>query len=465
MTDLMDLCVTDLAAAIRDGKTSPTEAVEAALARAEAGAGYNAFITICAEEARAEARRAEVRLRDGREVPSLLGVPYSAKDIIPTLGVRTTYGSRLHEHDIPTVEALAITRMRNAGAILIGKTTTSEFGHKPLTEAPLFGRTLNPWDTRATCGGSSGGAAVAVRTGAGPIALGTDGGGSVRIPAACCGVVGLKATLGVIPHLQAYDLFAANAFIGPLGRSVADVAAAFTALRGGNREDPYGQVRVPDRRARPLSDLRVAWLPNCGAKAIDPEVAAACDGAAKALAGFGVPVEEVELDFVSLAPHFRVMMESNLAAKYAEQAEKEAAQFDPGVLEAIERGLAHTAVALQRAGAARTALFRQLQAMFEKYDLLISPVLTAPALSVEIDPERPVRIAGKEAGDIRAAWYPFTFPLNMTGHPALALPCGLSRAGLPIGLQIASAWYDEATLFAAAERLEEALPKLPVWSA
>jgi aspartyl-tRNA(Asn)/glutamyl-tRNA(Gln) amidotransferase subunit A len=463
MTELMDLSVTDLAAAIRGGKASPSEAVEAALARAEAGASCNAFITLCAEEARAEAKGAEVRMRDGREVPPLLGVPYSAKDVIPTRGVRTTYGSRLHENDIPSLEALAITRMRNAGAILIGKTTTSEFGHKPLTEAPLFGRTLNPWDARATCGGSSGGAAVAVRTGAGPIALGTDGGGSVRIPAACCGVVGLKATLGVIPHLQAYDLFAANAFIGPLGRSVADVAAAFTALRGGNREDPYGQVRVPDRRARPLADLRAAWLPSGGAKAIDPEVASACEGAVRALAGMGVPVEEVELDFAALAPHFRVMAESNLAAKYAEQAGKESDRFDPGVLAAIQRGLAHSAVDLQRAGAARTALFRRLQALFEKYDLLISPVLTAPALSAEIDPEGPVRIAGTDADDIRAAWYPFTFPLNMTGHPALSLPCGLSRQGLPIGLQIATAWYDEATLFAAAERLEEALPRLPAW--
>lgn len=138
MTDLMDLSVTDLAAVIREGKASPSEAIESALARAEAkGAG--------------------VRMRDGREVPPLLGVPDSAKDVIPTRGVRTTYGSRLHENDVPSLEALAITRMRNAGAILIGKTTTSEFGHKPLTEAPLFGRTLNPWDARATCGGSSGG--------------------------------------------------------------------------------------------------------------------------------------------------------------------------------------------------------------------------------------------------------------------------------------------------------------------
>lgn len=464
MTDLMDLSTTDLAAAIRTGQTSPTEAVEAALARIEAGKHFNAFITVCAEHAHAAARAAEVRLKDGREVPPLLGVPYSAKDIIPTAGVRTTYGSQLHAEDVPDADAVAITRMHNAGAILVGKTTTSEFGHKPFTEAPLFGRTLNPWNERVTCGGSSGGAAVAVRTGMGTLALGTDGGGSVRIPAACCGVVGLKATLGSIPHLQAYDVFAANAFIGPLGRRVADVSAAFTALRGGSRYDPYGQVRMPHRPAKPIADLRIAWLPNCGNKAIDPEVAEACGGAVKALSGLGVPVEEISLDFVSLEPHFLVMMESNLAAKFSEQAEASPELFDPSLLSAIERGLAHGAVDLQRAGAARTALFRRLQDVFDKFDLLVSPVLTAPALPVGIDTDSQVLIGGEPAGSLRAGWYPFTFPLNMTGHPALSMPCGLSASGLPIGLQIASAWYDEATLFAVAEALEAVLPSLPAWS-
>ena len=267
-SDLADLGAVALADAIRRGDVTPLQAVDAALARIEHGAHYNAFITVTADPARAAARDAMARRRAGEKLPRLFGVPFSAKDLIATAGVRTTSGSRLFADTVPAQDAVAIARMKQAGAILIGKTTSPEFGHKAFTEAPLFGRTLNPWNEAVTCGGSSGGAAVATLLGMGPLALGTDGGGSIRIPAACCGIVGLKATLGAIPHLQVPDLFAANSFVGPMARSVADVAAAFSVLRGSigaiHTANPFYPCRARCRwQGCELHGCRPGQRPRC----------------------------------------------------------------------------------------------------------------------------------------------------------------------------------------------------------
>src|SRR5581483_242668 len=218
MTEIADLSATALGAAIRAKQVSPVEAVDAALARIDARRELNAFMAVCADRARTEAKAAEQRVITGAPLPPLHGIPFSVKDLTNTEGVATTQGSALFAGHVPAADAVAVARMRAAGAILIGKTTTPEFGHKPMTEGPFFGRTLNPWNKDYTCGGSSGGAAVAVAARIGPIALGTDGGGSIRIPAACCGVVGLKATLGAVPNLQPPDLFGANSYVGPLAR-------------------------------------------------------------------------------------------------------------------------------------------------------------------------------------------------------------------------------------------------------
>jgi aspartyl-tRNA(Asn)/glutamyl-tRNA(Gln) amidotransferase subunit A len=264
-SDIASLDAVSLADAIRRGAISPLEAVDAVLERIEQRRGANAFITVAAEQARAEGRAATTQMRGLDCLPSLFGVPFSAKDLVQTAGVRTTSGSRLFSETVPQVDAVAVARLKRAGAILIGKTTTPEFGHKPFTDAPLFGRTLNPWNEAVTCGGSSGGAAVAVLLGMGPLALGTDGGGSIRIPASCCGIVGLKATLGAIPHLQVPDLFAANSFVGPMARSVANVALAFAALRGPDPRDLYRpKLGVHDReRPRPWG----CRTPACGSRA------------------------------------------------------------------------------------------------------------------------------------------------------------------------------------------------------
>ncbi len=461
MTDIADLSAVALAAAIRAKTVSPVEAVEAALARIDQKAELNAFMAVSAERARTQAKAAEAKVMRGETLGSLHGIPFSVKDLTNTEGVATTQGSALFADNIPKADAVAVARARAAGAILIGKTTTPEFGHKPFTEGPFFGRTLNPASHAHTCGGSSGGAAVAVAAGMGQLALGTDGGGSIRIPAACCGVVGLKATLGAIPNLQAPDLFGANSFVGPMARDIADTALMFEALVGPDRRDPYGQVPAfPERRLGESEKPRVGFLLRCG-NILDPEVETAVIAAMRQAEGLGWSVEPIELDLVSLEPHFLVFLRSLLLARLGGHAEKTPEKLDPTLLATIDAGRGYSAAELCQAQFARTDCFAKVQDILGRFDLIASPTLSAPALPVGLDPLGQIDIAGKPAGTIRGAWYPYTFPFNLTGHPALSLPCGRSQDGLPIGLQLVASWNADRYLLDAAARLESVLGAPP----
>ena len=457
--DTMKLSARDLAALIRTKEISPVEATRDALDRIEARQELNAFITVTGEQALAAAREAERAVLADEPIGALHGVPFSAKDLILTAGVRTTMGSFIHADFVPTEDAVAVARARKAGAILIGKTTTPEYGHKQSADAPISGRTLNPIDPRFTCGASSGGAAVAVAAGMGPLALGTDGGGSIRIPASCCGVVGLKPTLGVVANLQPPDLFGANSYVGPMARDVRDVQLLYQVIAGTHRRDPYGQGQRAPQRARPrsLSGLKVAWLPACGNR-LDPEVAAAALAAVRLMEGDGAIVDTVELDFVALERHFLVILESMLAARIGPHLERFGDRIDPSLLRAVALGMEHGAVALHEANYARTRCFLQLQSLFERHDVLVSPTVSAPPLPVDQDPNGIVVIDGEPAGTIRGAWYPYTYPMNLTGHPALSMPCGRSTLGLPIGLQLAGGWHDDEFVLGVAVLLEARLP-------
>jgi aspartyl-tRNA(Asn)/glutamyl-tRNA(Gln) amidotransferase subunit A len=458
MNAIADMGAVELARAIRERKVSPVEAVQAALGRIAERAELNAFITVTAETALAAAKRAEQQVMAGEALPPLHGVPYSAKDLINTAGVRTTMGSAAFEKFVPTEDAVAVARAKAAGAILIGKTTTPEFGHKQLTEAPIFGLTLNPIDRSVTCGASSGGAAVAVATGMGPIALGTDGGGSIRIPAACCGIVGLKATLGVVPRLQAPDLFSANSYVGPMARDVADTALLFGVIAGFDRRDPYGQAVAPAATPGTLAGLRVGWMPRCGNRLLDREVEAATTAAVRSMEAAGAEVEPIEIDFVAMERHFLVILESGLAARLGPYLGTFHDRLDPHLITTIEKGRLHSAIALHEAGAARSAMFRRLQRMFEQFDVIVSPVLAAPPPPLDDRlPDGPVLIEGQESGAIRGGLYPYTNPLNLTGHPALAMPCGVTARGLPIGLQIVGRWHADSFLLDVARELETRL--------
>ena len=297
----------------------------------------------------------------GEALGPLHGVPYSVKDLTNTAGVRTTMGSAIFENNVPKEDAVAVARAKAAGAILIGKTTTPEFGHKQSTDAPIFGQTLNPIDPNVTCGASSGGAAVAVAAGMGPLALGTDGGGSIRIPAACCGIVGLKATFGGIANLQPPDLFSANSYVGPMARDVADTRLLFDVVAGPDKGDPYGQAAPsPEPSLESFKGLRVAWLERCGNR-LDRRVAVATGAAVRKMEALGAIVEPIEMDFVSLEPTFLVILESAIASRVAPHLERFASRLDPHLIETVEKGLRHSAVALQNAGAARSTAFRAVQ--------------------------------------------------------------------------------------------------------
>jgi aspartyl-tRNA(Asn)/glutamyl-tRNA(Gln) amidotransferase subunit A len=467
VSTIPDLPLAELVAAIAGRRLSPVEVMEATLARVAAiNPELNAFITLSAETAMAEARQAEAAITAGRTPGALCGVPFSAKDLIATGGLRTTMGSRLFADHVPGEDAVPITRLKAAGAILIGKTTTPEFGHKPLTDSPLFGRTQNPWDAAVTCGGSSGGAGVAALTGMGAFALGTDGGGSIRIPAACCGIVGLKGTLGAVPHLQLPDLFSANSYIGPMARRVADLQLLWPLLAGPSRHDPYGQAPPPPARrlsGEGLRPLRIGVMARVGDHALDPEVERVFAGAVAAAEGLGALVDEATFDFVALEEAFLVILRSALHARLAEAIAARPSDVDPTLARTVEEGARYTAADLHGAAAARSRSFLAVQDALARFDLLLSPTLSAPPLPVDQDPHGRVVVDGRDNGRIRAGWYPYTYPFNLTGHPALTLLGGWTEGALPIALQLVGAWHQEALLLDVAERLERELGATRAW--
>jgi aspartyl-tRNA(Asn)/glutamyl-tRNA(Gln) amidotransferase subunit A len=449
-----------LARQIRTKEVSPVEVVDAVLRRIEAlQPTVNAFVTVTAEEARFAAHRAEAAVMAGERLGPLHGVPFSVKDLLATKGVRTTMGSLIFADQVSSEDAVPVRRLREAGAILVGKTTTPEFGHKPLTDSPLFGSTRNPWDLSRTCGGSSGGAAAAVVTGQGPLALGTDGGGSVRLPASCCGIVGLKPTLGRVPHVHQADLFSSTSYIGPMARTVAETAACLDAIVGFDAGDPYSRPEpADDARDVAVRGLRLGWLPHVGNRLVDPEVLGACEAAVRHLEGRGAHVETVEEDVSGFERTFLIGLQAGLAARVGPHMAKFRDKVAVSLRESIDRGARWTAVDWVNALGQRTTVYRRVQALFRRFDFLLSPALSRPALPVDHDAFEPITIGGEAAGSIRGAWYPYLWPFNLSGHPAVSLPCGWSADGLPIGLQIVGPWYGDRRVLALAAQLERERP-------
>lgn len=454
--DYAALDAATIARMVRDGEVSAREVTEAALSRIAATEPVaNAFIHLDATGARAAAERIDAARGTGDALGPLCGVPVSVKDLVHVAGMPTSFGSAVLAGTMAPEDAVPVARLRAAGAVLVGKTTTPEFGHKPLTEGPLFGRTRNPWNPDFTCGGSSGGAAVSLALGQVPLAVGTDGGGSIRIPASACGVFGLKATLGRIPHVHAGDLFANNSFIGPMTRTAADLEAMYAAMAGPDPRDPWSTA--PAGPAAPARPLRIGHAMTVGNAAVEPEVAGAVRRALSALEGLGHDLEEVAIDLARYEPGFRVHLETALAARAGDQLPAHEDRIDASLARTLRNGLARGGAEVQAAATARSTLFREIEALFGRIDVLVTPTLSAASLPLDTDPHGAIAIAGGAAGPIRATWYPYTFPLNLTGHPALSMPCGWTGAGLPVGLQIAARWHDEATLLRLASDLECAL--------
>lgn len=461
--DLCLLSAAELRARIGRRELSPVEVTRAVLARIDRlQPELNCFITVCGEAALGESRRAEAALMRGGELGLLHGIPYTAKDLVDTAGVRTTYGSLLFRDNVPSEDAVAVARLRRHGAILVGKTTTPEFGTKGLTDAPLFGRTRNAWSARHSCGGSSGGAAVAVAAGLAPLAVATDGGGSTRIPASCNGVTGLKQSNGVIPHSQAADAFGNYTYVTPMTRTVMDTALMLQAMAGPDESDPWSiGLPVPDylAAARAEGDLRGVRVLFCLAppgRPVAAAVRAAFEAALQRLAALGAALEEISGDGFDIEPLWRVINHTTWRARFAEMVARSGNLMSPSLVRQVNSAAHVTGVEYQSAMIARAALFRRVQSLLHGGDLLATPTLLRPALPIEQDLFDPIEIDGVAVPDLRASWFPWTMPFNLTGHPAISVNCGFSPEGLPIGLQLVGRFRGEPALLRAAALFEAA---------
>ncbi len=458
-----------LAQAIRDRRVSPVEAVSVILDHTlEQQPRLNCFITVCAEQALAQARDAETAVMRGDALGPLHGVPFSVKDLVNTQGVATTFGAVPMRDNVPAQDAVSVARMRSAGAILVGKTTTPEFGTKGFTDAPLFGATCNAWSAEHTSGGSSGGAAVAVAAGMAPLAIATDGGGSTRIPAACNGVVGIKQTLGVVPHSQALDLFGNQTYVTPLTRTVEDSALMLSVMAGPHPCDPWSLGRAPvafDRRAwaaRSLRGKRFRYNLSPPGRRVSAQVKKAFFEALRHIQTLGGEVEPFEAR-LDIEPQWRTVNHTVWRARFAALLEQHPAAFSDTFRRQVESAQDCSAIDFQQAMFARSQLFHTVQGWLSEADFLVMPTLTRTALPLGTDIFDTMEIDGTQMGDIRANWYPWTMPFNMTGHPAISIPCGFDSRQLPVGLQIVGPMYADAALMQAAACLESSFGLLQAW--
>lgn len=454
--ELAYVTAVDLADLIRQKQVSPVEVVDAVLARVErVNPSLNAYCLVRADAARTEARAAEASVLRGDSLGPLCGVPFSVKDLVITRGVRTAFGSRIYEHHIPEEDAPAVERLKAAGAIMVGKTTTPEFGWKGTTDSPLTGISRNPWDLAKTPGGSSGGAAAAVATGLAPLAIGTDGGGSIRIPGSFCGVFGLKPTYGMVPVYPA-PATGTLSHLGPITRTVRDAALMLQLMAGPDERDalsfPATGSDFTSGLALEIRGLRVAWSPTFGYAHVAPEVRALAEVAARRFQELGCHVEEVERPFEDPDPIWAPMFYAGIAARLRDYLPEWRDRIDPGLLEVVEEGRRLTAEQLTHATFARAEFYQEVRRFFGPFDLLLSPTLAVPPFAAGL--ERPVDCP---AGS-RLSWVAFTYPFNLTGQPAATVPCGFTAAGLPVGLQIVGRRLQDALVLRAAAAFEAATP-------
>jgi aspartyl-tRNA(Asn)/glutamyl-tRNA(Gln) amidotransferase subunit A len=464
-TELAYTSAADLAQLIRQKRLSAVEVTRATLERAQASQPVlNAFITICADQAMEAAKAADAAIMRDNTLGPLHGVPFTVKDLVNTKDVRTTFGSYVFEHNVPKADQVCVARLKKAGAILIGKTTTPEFGHKAITEAPLFGRTRNAWSAQRTSGGSSGGASVACASGIAPLAISTDGGGSTRIPAACNGVVGFKKTLGLVPHETAPDAFGNVSYIDPTTRTVLDNALMLEAMAGPHPADPHSLYLKGDglvaaaKGEGDLRGVRMVWRSHLGNTAVDTEVMELCRQAFGAFTDLKASVSETVDDFEPVEPVFQVLWSSLLNARYRQYVKEFGPRMSETLLRQMDQGVGSTGEQVLQAIFARTTIFRKIQTWFETADILVMPTMARTAVPIDHDFFADVIINNAPAGPARRAWYPYTHPFNISGHPAITLPAGFHSDGLPVAIQLVGRHGEDAKLLKAAALFEKARP-------
>ncbi len=459
--DLTEHTATELIELYRSGQASPVEALQQVLDRLEqVEPVINAFILVDDERGMAAARASERRWMDhrasGAAVGELEGVPISIKDILLTKGWPTLRGSRaIDPQQAWDVDAPCVARIREAGGVMFGKTTTPEFGCKAETNSPLTGETRNPWDPSKTPGGSSGGTAAAVAAGVGPLSVGTDGAGSVRIPAAFCGNVGLKPSFGRVP---AYPLspFGTVAHLGPHTMSVADCALFMNVLARPDPRDwlslPYDGVDYHTDLDAGISGLRIAYSPDLGYAEVDPEVASLVAAAVRELEGLGATVDQVDPGFDDPIDISTGLWFVSSKTVYDALSPDGQAVTDPDFAAQAEQGSSFRAQDVQLLTLKRNALGTLMREFMTRYDLLVTPAVAVPAFdsrpagSVPMTPETML------------SWTPFSYPFNLTQQPAITIPCGLTAGGLPVGLQFVGPAHGDALVIRAARAYETRRP-------
>ncbi len=461
-TDLTQCPAHELIGLYRSGQASPVEATQAVLSRIDRlNPQLNAFCLVDADAALSAARASEARWQahrcSGAPVGELEGVPTSIKDLILTRGWPTLRGSRTIDPKQPwDIDAPATARLREAGAVLLGKTTTPEFGCKGETNSPATGITRNPWNPDCTPGGSSGGTAAAVAAGLGPLSVGTDGAGSVRIPAAFCGNVGLKPSFGRVP---AYPLspFGTVAHLGPHTMSVRDAALMMNVLKQADARDWTALPPDPTDYTVGLDDgirgLRIAYSPTLGyAKNVHPEIAAAVDAAVRQLQALGAQVEQVDPGFEDPLEITTGLWFLGAHTVWSGLSPAQQALTDPDFRAEAELGAQLSALQVQQLNQRRGVLGSHMRQFMQRYDLLVTPSVAVPAFEARAAGAVPMNPASM------LGWTPFSYPFNLTQQPAISVPCGRTRAGLPMALQIVGPMFGDALVLRAARAFESVQP-------
>jgi len=456
-----DLCytpATKLAALIRAKKLSPVELTRTVLERIERlNPRLNAFCTVTADSAMKGAREAEQAVMRKRKLGPIHGIPFSVKDLSFTAGVKTMGGSHIFADRVPEHDAPFVRRLKAAGGILIGKTTTPEFGWKALSGCPLTGDTHNPWKLGFNTGGSSSGAGAAAAAGLGPLHQGSDGAGSIRVPSSFCGVFGHKPSYGRIPQwpVSNNDYTTHN---GPMTWTVGDSALMMSIMAGPDDWDRTSLDAAPadyqGKLNRGIKGLRVAWSPNLDGLRVDPEVAEVVKRAVGAFKEAGAKVEEVTPGFADTHDMIRIMWCAHYAGAWGPYLPKWREKMDPAFVACIEDGMKVSVVDYIDARGRKLIHWDSVRPLFEKYDLLLTPSVSVPALPLgRINPEGWPQHPWDWLG-----WASFSYPFNFTGQPACSIPAGLTKAGLPVGLQIVGRRFADLTVLQAAAAFEKARP-------
>jgi amidase len=454
-----DICTTsavELARLLRAKELSARDVVGAHLAQIErVNPGVNAIVTLVAEQAMERARLADEDLAHGRDVGPLHGLPIAHKDLQPTSGIRTTFGSSIYKDFVPSDDSLLVDRLRRAGAIVVGKTNTPEFGAGSQTFNPVFGPTLNPYDHTRTCGGSSGGAAVALATGMLPIADGSDMGGSLRNPASFCNVVGLRPSPGRVPVWPAVTAWSTLSVDGPMARNVADVALMLSAIAGPDPRSPIALDEPGSLFAAPLdrdaSGIRVAWWRDLGGVPVDRRVRDAVNAQRTVFESLGCIVEEAEPDFADFDAVFKTVRALAFLSAVAPRVAGRRESVKDTILWEVDRGERLTSSEIAWAETKRSELYHRMRAFMERHDFFVLPTVQVPPFG--INQAYPTEIEGVPM-ETYIDWMKSCYYISIVGNPAISVPCGFTSEGLPIGLQIVGRPRDDWGLLQIAHAFE-----------